>query len=207
MRIRRHNRRPPAGLTLIEVTVAMALTGVLMAAMLRVVTRLSRDPAIRGTISDQRLLADRLYGLLAADVVHAERYRVEKGEKSPAGASEKGFSLQTRSSLAAKTLELRHLAATVTYELRRVGSETWLVRVQQAGGGEPTAGLICSGVRAVRIASSADGKAAGAAAGTPARARARAKKGWKSLAEITDVTVEFADGRAPLTFRFCRGRP
>ena len=187
--------RKRAGLTLIEVTVAMALTGILMAAILKVVARLSRDPAVRGEVTAGSLQADQLRSLLATDLVHAERFRENKDKTGTdrKAAAGKGFSLQTRALLAAKTLELRHLPSTVTYDLRTVGSVNWLIRTQTTGRGESMTGLVCRGVHSVRIESPGNEKA------KPDR------QGWRAAGPVLDVTVQFQDGRPDVSFSFTRG--
>ena len=105
--------------------------------MTRLSARQDRNRNRKGPASLQAELAD----LIGMDVVHARRYRNHAG----------GMTLTTQSSLAPKTLALEHLPAEVSYEVRKIGAESWLVRKQSLPRGGRLTELVCSGVSAIRL--------------------------------------------------------
>jgi len=168
--------RRRTGLTLIELMLALALTGVLSAAILRAVTGLARDPALRAPVGEEVLLAGRLRELLTGDVASAGSWR----------ATEAGFALRTNVSLDARTLRVAHLPAEVRYEVRRIAGHNWLVRVQECPYQPAFAELACRGVRSVRMV-------------LPGRGKGPSAPGaWKPMGEAATVRIEFEDGRDPL---------
>ena len=129
------------GLTLTELMVALALTGLLAAAALRIAGGL-----LRGTLSHQDPVpADQVQesvrDLLVMDIVHADRYL----------PSTKGLELMTRARLSADTLELRHLPTQVSYGTVEIGGRSWLRRTQQMPSGDRRTDLVCSGVRGIAM--------------------------------------------------------
>lgn len=172
------------GLTLTELMVAMALTGVLAAAALRVAGGLLRSSKPGRNASQRSVVENDLRSVLALDIAHAERYRPDKA----------GLYVKTRSRLSSDTLELRHLPTRVSYSVRKVGERHWLIRTQHGASGEQRTDLVCSGVRSVRMVERPAGPG-------PVMGQ------WKTLDPEAAVRVAFEGDRPDLQLRWHREGP
>ena len=135
------------GLTLVELLAATAIAALVLSAVMGVLANLSRVEAVGARVSREASLEERLQELLARDVELADGCR----------ATSTGLSLRGRSALDPGTLEVRHLASVVSYEVRRLAGKDWLVRVQDAAGRPRLTELVCPGVRSVSLNASAAG--------------------------------------------------
>jgi len=133
-------------MTLAELLAALAIASALMVAALTTTTGVSRSVLAVQKLQDRASLEAGLRGLLEADVSHAYGYRT----------TEKGIGLQTLARLDQKGLELEHIDSTVTYEVRKVDRESWLVRTQLSQANQPATELVCRGVRAIRLEGDSD---------------------------------------------------
>jgi len=164
-------------MTLVEVAAALAIVALLAVAAMQTVTRLARASAQRRDLvgGPSRTLA--LRALLETDLGHAQRVRLTRT----------GFEIETFARLAPGSMALAHLRATVVYEVRTVGSATWLLRTQTADGTKPLAELVTRDVSAVAL--KADG-----------RTQLRLGR-WTGIADAMTVTVTPTEGDAEsLTF-------
>jgi len=161
-------------MTLIEVSVALAIAAAIGAAALAVSTTVSRGQ----TVDQQQLAASsleaNLQGLLLMDLANASHFR----------NTDNGFALLANARLDAVTFEFQHLPTTVFYEKQRIGPRSWLVRRQEFTdkGEHVMTELICAGVGTVGLQSvepveQADEKAN--------------EQGWLELPSATTVTVGF----------------
>ena len=180
------------GLTLIELLATLAIATLLLGATLVVLAAMGRAERADIGRHETAFAPERLREILTIDLEHARRCRVDAG----------GVTLQTLARLRRTDLELEHVPTTVRYEVRRVGQESWLVRVQDdfiAGAGDDPGGrevrreLVCSGVGGIALRSAGEG--AGAKPMPPGR--------WRSVPRAVTVVVEFTDAaRAPAEFTF-----
>lgn len=131
-----------SGLTLVELMVSLAITGILMVAALGVVSSLAR---VRRQLEqpDGAALSARVSSALWADLIHAERYL----------NTQEGFALVTWSTLDSDTLTRRHLLATVRYEVRQLSGRYWLLRTQQGRATRQSfTELVCPDIRRIQLA-------------------------------------------------------
>ncbi len=176
-------KRLTTGLTLIELMVTLAIVGLLMTATLGVVTNLSRAERVGVRSHQTALLRTKLRPLLARDIGHA-------GHHSRAA---KGFGLRSQAALDPKTMGLRHWGSEVTYEVRTIGPDRWLVRTQKLGDGSTFTELVCTGVRAIALRTSMD--SGGASIGR-----------WRQLSEAVTITVDLGgDSEEPIEMTFHTG--
>lgn len=138
-------QRKYAGFTLIEIMVTLAIVSILMVAAMAVTVRLGRIEQASADGPDHRTIRrERIAGVLAMDLTHAERY----GQL----ANAPGFVLLTRAYLDPDSLELSHLPATVTYSIVIVADQPWLQRTQRFADRQPMRELLCRGVRDIFLA-------------------------------------------------------
>lgn len=157
------------GLTLVELLVALAVASLLAFAALRATTALWRSQAAAEPLTAQQDNLAGLDRLLAAELIHADRYRNVPG----------GFELQSRAELEEKTLDRRHLPSLVRYEVRTVGQSSWLVRTQTRDqAGKPTVELVYPDVTAVSL--------------HPAGSVEKPLPQWQAVPEHAGVTVDVA---------------
>ena len=168
-----------AGLTLVEVTLALAITALLAVGVLEVITACTRGDRLdrRWQTSVQRQAA--LAELLTTDLSHARRVM----------KTAMGFQLDSRAALDAQTMELEHLPSTVVYEVRKIGSRTWLSRTQQLTDQAPSRELVAAGPKTLEIA----------AVGGRDLPAGR----WTSMPEAVTVTFTW-DGADPVIVSFRR---
>jgi prepilin-type N-terminal cleavage/methylation domain-containing protein len=172
--------RHPKGLTLIELTATVAITGMLVAAALSVATRLSRADAISNRRHEKSVSRSSLENLLATDIIHAVQYR----------NASNGAEMRLRSRLDAGSLELEHLRSTVRFEVRQIAGRWWLLRIQKTPDRPDLIELVLPGVSAVSL--------------KPAKADvAVASDDWQEMPEVVVFKVEFAEGgRGPVVLTF-----
>ena len=159
-------------LTLVEMLAAIAIVGLLSAAALRVTGNLARTGRNVQTRADDNALTAGLENLLAGDVTGALKYRK---------ASE-GLELKTMCILDDKDLEIRHLPATVSYRVQKVGDDNWLIRTQYIEGRRKTARLVCKGVSKVSLV---------ATVGSAGRSGK-----WKSMPPQLEIALETSGNTA-----------
>ncbi len=180
-RATRKNRRPRrAGLTLIELVAAIAITGMLMTGALVAVGNLARSER---RIEAAEPAASRTAGLdmiLTADLLHASHYHAD--------AKGQWLAIRTQTSLASSDMELEHLRSVVRYEVRRIDGRAWLVRKQQTGIDQPLAELVCPDVESIDMRDTS-------AKGSPVTIGPL----WKEVPHRTAVTIGLAGGE-PQTF-------
>ena len=121
----------------------IAITGMLLTATLSVLARTARlhriaDGGSETFESDAR-------SILEGDIAHTKRFR----------KTAKGFALQMMAAIDVKTLELRHLPAVVTYEVREIGTRPWLVREQQSEHCGRMVELLCADVKRLDLSPAA----------------------------------------------------
>jgi len=132
--------RGSRGLTLVEVTVALAITSLLMVTALATLVNVSRaEAANQGRVdaTETRLVVQRL---LARDLAHARSWQATSG----------GFTIMTEAALDADTLELTHQSAEVSYQTRQLGPHSYLLRTQK-GPGKPLTELVSPGVTGIAL--------------------------------------------------------
>ena len=127
-------------LTLIEMLVALTITTLLMVAALRATSAVTRSDKVMQQREDVSSLATGLEKLFAVDIQHADRYMLAAD----------GFVLSVRSSLEKDNFKLRHIPCVVTYKIKRIGSQTWLVRTQHQTNSEYSE-LVCVGVSRIYL--------------------------------------------------------
>jgi prepilin-type N-terminal cleavage/methylation domain-containing protein len=131
-------RRGRIGLTLVELMVALAITGLLAGATLTVVARLSADQAIDAAQAPREEPVARLVRM---DLAHSRRFR----------PTERGFDVQTYACLDARTGELSFLPVEVAYEVRAEGPARVLVRTQRGPGAAVHTRLAGFGIEGIGI--------------------------------------------------------
>jgi prepilin-type N-terminal cleavage/methylation domain-containing protein len=164
--------RDRKGLTLIELTVALALAAGLAVAALTATVNLRRAQAAWDR-PDPGANGESLRRLLACDLLHADGVRKVRG----------GFELRCMAALDPETLDVRHLPAVVAYRVREVDGTHWLTRTQASQTGGDLCELICCGVESISLDS---------AEGRPPGGR------WKPLGETATVRVT-SDGQGAET--------
>jgi len=162
-------------MTLVEVTLALALSTLLAVGALRATTALARSDRAAGQLDAEDVRAAGLERLLEMDLEHALRFR----------SRPEGLEIQTLARLREGTWEVEHLESAVTYRVERGGSAGGvLLRVQDAGDGRPLVELAARGVRGLSAARPAGG---GSASGAGE---------WQTAADGVAVKVEFERGTA-----------
>ena len=174
-------------MTLVEITVAMAIAGLLMAGVLGAVRALARDGMATALPHDQAVTEAGLRNVLEADIMHARRYR----------ATQKGFELETTCALDPATMEIDHVPAVVAYEIRQAGKRTWLVRSQTSGIQKSQIELVLADVKAIAIRQSPEATSQDASVSdqTPVEAGR-----WRPVPTGLAVTVELLDWSILLAF-------
>lgn len=173
--------RHRTGLTLIELTAAMAIAGMLMTATLGVSARLASRRRAEAVGTEDFARTQALGRLLEADVLPARRYRI----------NDSGLWLETWSRLDRQTSARAHLPTIVNYEVRQVADDNWLVRLQQSPDDTKVFGfgdLVCRGVRRISLV----------VPRKPRRGRGR----WRAIREVRKVSVEFDDDRPAIEMVF-----
>lgn len=128
--------------TLIELTVSLAIVAMLMVAAMSIIRGVSRAEAQASRRHEQSWAEAPLRELLVCDLRNAQSYTPAVG----------GGQLWTMVSFQPGTMELHHLPVVVQYQVRRIASVNWLVRVQRAmTPGQDMAELVCSGVKTFGI--------------------------------------------------------
>ena len=138
--------RTRPGLTLVELLGALAVMTLLTAAAVNTTLAITR--ALPASVREHETAALRasLEAVLEADVVNADKYRLEGG----------ALWLETQNLLEGEGLEGRRLPAVVTYRIINIQGRPWLVRGQTAGMEPQTGELVCRGVRAIGLADGDD---------------------------------------------------
>ncbi len=162
------------GLTLIELSVALAISALLAAAALRAATTLARVEAIERGSAEATDSDGPVRRLLRTDLVHAKRYRTTKN----------GLELESWAMLDEQTLAIEHLPGTVTYPVQAIDDTPWLIRRQRrssAGDAEDFDELVCPGVKRVALETS----------GSPAGRTGPG--GWRTVPAAATMVIEFSD--------------
>ncbi len=112
-----HRRK---GLTLIELTVTLAITAMLITALMSVTMRISRAELAIDPSDTQAEFGPAMESLIRLDFGHAVQFRLTPF----------GINLQTAASISTEDHEIKHLRSTVYYEVIRVNGVNWLTRRQ-----------------------------------------------------------------------------
>ena len=165
-----------AARTLVELVAALAVTAALVAAVLGVTTKLARNEAVSKRAHNAASLEERLEDLLQEDLTHAKGFREVPG----------GYALRSHAHLEAKTLERKHLPATVTYRVLPKETGGLLVRTQESEFQPVVTELVAVGVKTIRLQGSAKQDA------SPPRAP-------NAVPAAVQVTIEFLEAdRQPI---------
>ncbi len=108
------------GLTLIELTVTLAITAMLITALMSVTMRISRAELAVDPGDTQAELGPALERLIRRDFGHALKFRLTPF----------GIDLQSAASISETDCEIKHIRSTVYYEVIRVNGINWLTRRQ-----------------------------------------------------------------------------
>ncbi len=133
----RNKARQLPGLTLVEILLALAITGLLLAAALQVTTSAARNTPENYDDNDPSARTQ-LRRLLRNDILHADRYRQIRD----------GVEMQLHSCLDKDSLAMKHLPSTVLYETHKIGDKFWLIRTQSRGG-DIWSELVASDIRII----------------------------------------------------------
>ncbi len=164
-------------MTLIEMVAALAIASVVAAASLHVLSRLPRAQH-QGQKEYALASADAKLGeLFRADLSHAVRLRQHDAE----------LQLQVRLSLDAETMRFRHVPSEVTYILRDIGGEHWLLR-RQLDDRQESVEAVCDGVHGLTVTNNVPDPTSQPA--DPA--------GWQDVGSSLAVQVELDDTTEPL---------
>jgi hypothetical protein len=156
--------------------VALAISAALTAAALAASGHLWRDEAAGRSREEKDSVREGLGSLLERDFIHAERSRREAN----------AISLRTHTSLDVKSLERDYVPATISYQVRQIGGQLWLVRVQQVAQAAPFMELVAPDVRSVSIKETGGAETAD----------------WRQMPAATTVVATMMDGRTlEYTFR------
>ncbi len=110
----------PKGLTLIELTVTLAITAMLITALMSVTMRISRAELAGGKGDTLTDLEPALRNLLRIDFAHALQFRLTSN----------GIDLQSAGSISPADHEIKHIRSTVFYEVIPINGLNWLTRRQ-----------------------------------------------------------------------------
>ena len=164
-------------LTIVELTVALAIAGMLLAATLRVTSSLTRRGDWVKRRGESVGLREDIERVLAGDVVNADRCR----------NIEDGLVLETRACLDGEALELIHLPCHVRYQVREAGGTHWLIRTQQSLDGKTHSDLVSPAVTGISL-DWLDGAGPGL-------------DRWRPMPAMTEILVAMGDGD-PQELRF-----
>ncbi len=139
-----------AGLTLVELLASLVIAAMLMAAALGATVSLARSElAVRRQAAGPEPLRPALEDLVGSDLLHAHHYREARD----------GFAVETDVRLAAGTLRLEHVPAVVTYQVRKVGEQSCLLRTQETAPEPPRTELVALGVGGAALVPQKEGRA------------------------------------------------
>jgi prepilin-type N-terminal cleavage/methylation domain-containing protein len=177
-----------AGLTLIELMVALVISGMLLTATMSVIGGLWRANARDQSQHEASARSFGIQTLMTNDMLNATEYLVT-GQQCQ---------LKTHYLLDESALAPQRVPATVSYQVRTVGGHNWLVRSQQPEVlGKRMDELVCSGVQSVTMKAVAADNADSAAAPPPDT--------FQPMPAGMNVQVNFdAPGRAPLLWTVWR---
>ncbi|HOF17626.1 MAG TPA: hypothetical protein PK082_01860 [Phycisphaerae bacterium] len=133
-------------MTLIELTVALAVAAMVAAAALAVTSRLSRFSPGGDAAESAGFVNESLQKLLAWDLQQSRRYRNVSNRDGQAGLELEGFG-----DIQAGTMQTKRLPVVVRYEVIKVNDEPLLVRRQQSQGAQPFTECVCRGIAAIRL--------------------------------------------------------
>jgi len=128
------------GITLIEITLALAIASVLTISALRATISLARGQDVEEGLEAVETLSIAVKQILQVDLQVADECKSIDG----------GFALRTRSTLEAGTLVRRLRPAIVRYEVITIGPRSWLLRTQVADNKKLTE-LLCAGATRVQL--------------------------------------------------------
>jgi len=131
------------GLTLVELTVALAIAGMLAAATLRLTGRLARRSSLLDSGRREACLTDGLRRVLACDVLNAESFCITRDALS--------FRTHAALSSGGPAGGLASEPAEVVYRVVQVGGAGWLVRGQRMQDGRQAAELVCRGAAGISL--------------------------------------------------------
>jgi prepilin-type N-terminal cleavage/methylation domain-containing protein len=134
--------RRQAGLTLVELMTALAISSLMMVAALSAMSSLIRVRTFELKDVQRSPLAAPWRPVVSMDLMNATECQ----------SSPQGFSLRTHAWLGRTSLDPRHLEAIVSYDVRSIAGRSWLVRTQESSfeGGTFTE-LVCPDVSAIRL--------------------------------------------------------
>lgn len=181
--MRRTHRTARAGLTLVELMVALAISAMLAGAMLGLVAQLSRGLRTARAAGQDRLRHQGLRRLLETDLASATAYRMGTDR----------LELRTLVSIDPPSQQLRHLPVEVVWRIDRSDADRLddpglLLRVEAVGGTTTKrTRLVGPDVQRIDL--------------RPAGSNQPGRGDWSALPEEAIVTVELAGSETPLQFR------
>ena len=113
--------RRKKALTLIEIMVTLAIVSILTVGALSAVSGMTRSETAKAASHSHTVFLSSLRNLIEADILHATDY-----ETTP-----DGFVVQTMVLLDETTMRRRHLPVAIEYQIRLIGEQSWLVRIQR----------------------------------------------------------------------------
>ena len=138
------------GMTLLEITAALAILAMVASAALSVCSNLLRSQRVREPQTQAAKLHQGLTDLLREDLLHADGWR----------GTANGFAIQTHASLDGGSLERSHMPSEVVYQCLEIEGNWWLMRLQRSGRSTHTE-LVCQGVSGIDIVGQRQSAAAG----------------------------------------------
>ncbi len=173
-------KRP--GLTLVEMMITLAITAMLTAGALRLITRLSQNAAAMESAAMEMPAPHEaaLARLLEEDLQQARRMRLARH----------GFELQTVCALNRQSLEVEHRPITVGYQVQQVGQRKWLLRIQQDESSRLWSEKVLCDIQSIEVSTS----------GGP---RASLSSNWGSPGDVVAITLSLVEG-PPMNFVFRR---
>jgi len=175
-------RRTNDAFTLVEMVVTLAIVGLVTVLALGVVVNMSRADATTASTFETNTIKAALTEVLARDLAGASRQCKSTG----------GFGILTQVALDPQTMALRHWSAEVTYEILKLGSQSWLLRRQRIEDGSVSRELVCAGVTSITLATEPDNAAEGK---------------WNRLGDTVKVQVRLVGNSSsePLELTFMTG--
>lgn len=170
------------GLTLVEMMVTLAITAILAAAALHLLTGLARHAnTLNAAVTElPKPHQATLSRLLEADLLQARRLRTIKN----------GFQLQTLCCLNPQTMDAEHRPVVISYKVQQLGRRKWLLRTQEADGLKPWSEKVICDVTSVDLKSSGG------------RRQSTPSENWGTLGDVLTVTLVIDEGTySPIVIR------
>lgn len=182
--------RDNQGMTLVELLLAMAILAVLLGAAARVLHALHTSSQIvvsEGLQEDQRA---GLRNFLKMDCAHAESLQ----------AMPAGISITSQAYLEETTHQVKHLPATITYEILSIDGRHWLLRRQRpAGSQKKFADVVCRDVAGMEVEMLYSTEPEASATTQPTTSPSDEKPEITLRSNEAVITIRFTDGSEALT--------